>query len=196
LSAMGFDDEFRARSKAIAEELETTLAARAALQAELDRLTIRAPQNGIVIDMSPNLQPGQWINSREAIAGLRHGAVIEAYVNETDLSGLAVGDASQFIPEGSGAALAATIVAIDRVAVKTLSEPILASQYGGTVAARFDHKGLIPEHAYFRVRLQPQDDIAVLAPLRGQANLQGERRSLLGRALRYAAAILLREWGA
>lgn len=196
LSAMGFDDEFRARSKAIAEELETTLAARAALQAELDRLTIRAPQDGIVIDLSPNLQPGQWINSREAIAGLRQGAVIEAYVNETDLAGLAVGDSSQFIPEGSGAALSATIAAIDRVAIKTLSEPILATQYGGTVAARFDHKGLVPEHAYFRVRLQPGDDVPVLAPLRGQANMQGERRSLLGRAMRHAAAILLREWGA
>jgi len=196
LSAMSFDDDFRARSKAVAEELETTLAARAALQAELNRLAVRAPQAGTITDVSPGLQPGQWINPQEAIAGLRQGATIEAYVDEADLAGLNVGDSSRFIPEGSGATIAATIAAIDRVAVKTLSEPILASQYGGAIEARFDHKGLVPDHAVFRVRLLPQHDAPVLAPLRGQANLHGERRSLLGQAFRAAAAILLREWGA
>ncbi|MCA1907246.1 MAG: HlyD family efflux transporter periplasmic adaptor subunit [Magnetospirillum sp.] len=196
LSAMGFDDEFRARSKAVAEELETTLAAQAALRAELERLTLRAPQSGTVIDVSPGLQPGQWINPQEAVAGLRQGATIEAYVDEADLAGLKAGDSAQFIPEGSGKAIAATIDVIDRVAVKTLSEPILATQYGGGIEARFDHKGLVPDHAVFRVRLRPQPEITVLAPLRGQANLQGERRSFLGRTFRAAAAILLREWGA
>ncbi|CAA7619936.1 HlyD family efflux transporter periplasmic adaptor subunit [Magnetospirillum sp. UT-4] len=196
LAAIGFDDGFRARSQSIAEELEGALAERAALHAELDRLTLTAPVAGTVTDLAPDLQPGQWVNSRAAILGLRGGALVEAYVAEADLPRIAAGAAARFIPEGGSATLAAIIAAIDRVAVRALAEPALAVPYGGTIPARFGDKALVPDVALYRVRLTLSGDAHdALVPLRGVAHIEGERRSLLGHWARTVTAVVIREWG-
>lgn len=195
LSAMGFEESFRSRSQATAEALEAVLGERAALVAEMARQSLTAPIAGTVTDLSPFFQPGQWVNPREPLLGLRRGAVIEAYVAEYDLPRLRVGAAASFIPEGSGPLVAATVAAIDRIAVKLLAEPVLAVQYGGDIPARFDNKGLVPDAAFYRVRLAIGEHDEVVVPVRGQAHLDGARRSLLGHALQGAAAILIREWG-
>ncbi len=195
LSSVGFEESFRARAQAITEELSSAVAEKAALSAELSRLTLAAPIAGTVTDLSPMLQPGQWINGREPILGIRAGAQVEAYVAEADLDRIAVGAHASFIPEGAGAALAATIAAIDRVAVKSLTEPVLAAPYGGDIPARFSDKALVPDRAIYRVRLLPDRPQHGPAPLRGQVHMEGERRSLLGHALRTTAAILIRELG-
>ncbi|MGE5475265.1 MAG: HlyD family efflux transporter periplasmic adaptor subunit [Bacteroidales bacterium] len=196
LSSVAFEDSFRARTQAIGEELGEALAQQAALSNDLNRLTLTAPIAGTVTDLSPYVQPGQWINSNEAILGLRAGALIDAYVYEDDLPRIAVGARATFIPEGSGPRLDAIVAAIDRMAVKALSDPGLAVPYGGTIAAHFDRKALVPDMAVYRVRLSlDAPATAIPAPMRGQANLEGERRSLLGRVLRTVAAVLIREWG-
>lgn len=195
LSSIGFEDSFRIRSQSIAEELEAALAERGALTAELNRLTLVAPAAGTVTDLSPALQAGQWVSFRDPILSIRNGARIEAYVAEADLPRIAPGAQANFIPEGSGRALPATVAAIDRVAVKSLAEPALAVAYGGTIPARFDQKALVPDAAIYRVRLVPSGGTDVAVPLRGQVHMDGERQSLLGHALRTGAAALIREWG-
>ncbi|AVM75446.1 HlyD family efflux transporter periplasmic adaptor subunit [Magnetospirillum gryphiswaldense] len=196
LSATGMDSDFRARSQSIAEELRTAQAERAALANEQDRLELLAPMDGIVTDSSPLVQPGQWINQREPLLGLRQGGVLEAYVAEEDVPRLRVGASAYFIPEGRDAGIDATITAIDRVAVTALTEPSLAVPYGGTIPARFDHNNLVPDVAVYRLRLKPVDDRVVPpVPLRGQVRMDGDYRSPLGHGLRAIAAVLLREWG-
>lgn len=196
LSAVGMDSDFRARSQSIAEELRTALAERAALANEQDRLELIAPMDGIVTDSSPLVQPGQWINQREPLLGLRQGGVLEAYVAEEDVPRLRVGASAYFIPEGSSAGIDATIAAIDRVAVTALTEPSLAVPYGGTIPARFDHNNLVPDVAVYRVRLKPvADHVVPPVPLRGQVRMDGDYRSPLGHGLRAVAAVLVREWG-
>ncbi len=195
LSSIGFDDGFLARSKATAEQLEAALAELAALQSEIDRLTLVAPMAGIVTDLSPEAQIGQWINHRLPLLGLASGALVDAYVAEEDLPRLRPGATASFIPEGSGATLDATIASIDRLAVKSLTDPVMAAQYGGGIPARFDHKALVPDAAVYRARLVVPDMQNVAVPVRGQAHLDGERRSPLGHALRASLAILIREWG-
>lgn len=195
LSAIGFDESFRARTQAITEELSAALAEKAALSADLARLDLVAPVSGTITDLSVVLQPGQWINGREPILGIKSGALIEAYVAESDLPRIQGGADASFIPEGSGAPLGATIAAIDRGAVKSLTEPSLAAPYGGTIPARFDAKNLVPDHALYRVRLDLEQPHRVTVPIRGQAHMDGERRSLLGHAFQAALAILIREWG-
>lgn len=196
LSATGMDSDFRARSQSIAEELRTAQAERAALANEQDRLELLAPMDGIVTDSSPLVQPGQWINQREPLLGLRQGGVLEAYVAEEDVPRLRVGASAYFIPDGRDAGIDATITAIDRVAVTALTEPSLAVPYGGTIPARFDHNNLVPDVAVYRLRLKPVDDRVVPpVPLRGQVRMDGDYRSPLGHGLRAIAAVLLREWG-
>jgi len=193
LSAMGFEDSFRARVQAIAQELESALAEKAALARDHDRLTLTAPIAGTVIDLSTVVQPGQWINPREPVLALRAGAVIEAYVAEDDLPRIQPGGKAFFIPEGSGDTLAATIAAIDRTAVRVLGDPELTVPYGGSIPARFDSKSLLPDMAVYRVRLTL--DAAAAAPIRGTVHMDGKRRSILGRAFRSVAAVIIREMG-
>jgi putative peptide zinc metalloprotease protein len=195
LSSIGFDGGFLARSKATAEQLEAALAEMAALRSEIARLTLVAPMAGLVTDLSPDAQIGQWVNPRLPLLGLAAGALVDAYVAEEDLPRLRPGATASFIPEGSGAALAATVASIDRVAVKSLTDPVMAAQYGGGIPARFDRKALVPDAAVYRARLVVPDLHSVTVPVRGQAHLDGERRSPLGHALRASVAILIREWG-
>lgn len=195
LSSTGFEDSFRSRTQAITEELESALTEKTALEIQGARLTLRAALAGTVTDVSTQLQPGQWLNPREPILGIRAGAVIEAYVAEADLPRIAQGISATFIPEGAHASLPATVTAIDRLAVRTLNDPGLATPYGGEIPARFSDRALVPDAAIYRVRLALRNGQGVTVPLRGQVHMDGERRSLLGRALRFTASVLVREWG-
>ncbi|MBX9634060.1 MAG: biotin/lipoyl-binding protein, partial [Magnetospirillum sp.] len=196
LSSVSFEDGFRGRSHSIAKELDAALAEQAALVGESQRMSLTAPMAGMVTDVSHLVQPGQWVNGKEALLGLRQGAVIEAYVGEDDLPRITLGTTASFIPEGAGVSQSATLIAIDRMAVRNLTEPALAVPYGGTIAARFDKQSLIPDVAVYRLRLAVADQSATVpVPLRGEIHLEGERRSMLGRAVRAALAVIIREWG-
>lgn len=196
LASMGFDAGFLGRSQAIARELEAAQAERDAALRDKARLTLRAPAAGWVTDVSPLLLPGQWLNPREPLLAVRgRDTMIEAYVGEEDLTRIEPGAAATFLPEGTHAARAATIIEIDRTAVRGLSDPALAVNYGGTIQARFVDKTLVPDTALYRVRLGGVEGEPPGAVLRGEVHMHGERRSALGRALRAAAAVVIREWG-
>lgn len=195
MASVSFDDSFRGRSQAIAKELDAAQAEWEAAANERQRLTLTAPMDGVVTDLSPMVQPGQWINGKDAILAVRRGAVLEAFVAEEDLPRIATGLTASFIPDGTGPAVPATITAIDRMAVKTLTEPALAVPYGGTIPARFDKQNLIPDTAVYRIRLIPAALANATIMQRGQVHIAGERRSLLGHLARAVAAVLIREWG-
>lgn len=196
LSSVGFEDSFRDRSQAIARELEAAAAEHAAALRDKARLTLRAPIAGWVTDISPLLLNGQWLNPREALMAVRGpGAVIEAYVAEDDLPRIRPGGSASFLAEGSRAALAATIAEIDRTAVRGLSDPALATAYGGGVPARFVDKALVPDAALYRVRLAVPGTASEGVMLRGEVHLDGEGRSLAQRLFRAAATVVIREWG-
>lgn len=194
LSSIGFEDTFRSQAKAIAQELEAAEAERAALFRDRDRLILTAAMDGTVTDLSAVVQPGQWINSQEPILSLRSGAQIDAYVAEDDLPRISVGATAIFVPDGTHATRAASVTAIDRVTVKALTDPAMAVPYGGAIPARFDAKALVPDGAFYRVRLSVKGD-TVTVPLRGRVQLDGERRSFIGPVLRSATAVLIRELG-
>ncbi len=196
LSSIGVDDTFRSRAQSIAKELETALAEQAGLSAEIRRLGLTASMDGIVTDLTPNLQPGQWINGKESLLALRQGSVLEAYVTEEDLPRIVTGARASFIPEGAANARAATITTIDRMAVKSMTEPALAVPFGGAIPARIDRQSLIPDVSIYRVRLSLNETGETSVIQRGKVHIEGERRSALGRALRAVAAVLIREWGA
>ncbi len=194
LEAVGFEDSFRSRAQAIAQELEAAMAERTALLRDHARLSLTAAIAGTVIDLSPVVQIGQWINPREAILGLKTGTQIDAYVAEDDLPRIQVGASATFIPEGSHGRRSAIVTVIDRIAVRAIVDPQMAVLYGGSIPARFDNKMLVPDSSIYRVRLSVEIN-TIDSPLRGQIHINGESRSLLGRALRTAAAVIIREWG-
>ena len=196
LATLGFEDSFRSHAQSIAQERESAVAERQALLRDQARQTLTAPIGGTITDVSTSVQPGQWINPKEPILSIESGSQIEAYVAEEDLPRIETGARATFISEGTTSSLTATVTAIDRTAIKSLTDPELATPYGGGIPARFDNKALVPDVAVYRVRLSSVETLSVSSPLRGQIHIDGERRSLMGRLLHTAIAVVIREWGA
>ncbi|PKU25887.1 HlyD family efflux transporter periplasmic adaptor subunit [Telmatospirillum siberiense] len=197
LASVDFDQQFRDHSPVIARRLETATARRTAFTADRDRRRLTAPFAGVVVDLSHEMAPGQWIGVKEPLLAIRSekGALVEAYVAEEDLPRIAVGAGARFLPEGAFTSIAATVTAIDRTAVPTLADPALASTFGGRLGTRVAKQTLIPDEAVYRVRLTVFPPLAVPVSRRGEAFIEGERQSLLARSWRSLAAVLLREWG-
>jgi putative peptide zinc metalloprotease protein len=182
------------------EELAGALSALAGLEDRRAGLTLRAPIAGRVRDMAEGLRPGLWVGvDRPLLSIVDPGAArLVAYAEGGDLARVREGAPARFYPEGPLApAIAATVTTVETVNAAALDLPYLASVYDGPVAVREDaHGRLVPERAVYRVTLAPAG--AVPAPervRRGTVHVEGEARSLLDRAWRAVAAVLIRESG-
>jgi putative peptide zinc metalloprotease protein len=197
--AAGFDTDFRERTGVLREEQASALAEQDGIAAETQRLTMAAPFDGVVTDVLPDLHPGDWVSPHDRLAtvkALSGEAVIEAYVDEDDLSRIAVGDLASFLPEASGReSRPARVVGIDSSPVRLLADPELAKPNGGDIAVRGKAQELTPDGAVYRVYLSAGDD-AVPAQLRGRVRIEGKAESFAARSARAVMAVILREWGA
>jgi putative peptide zinc metalloprotease protein len=199
LSSVAFDPEFRQRAQALGEELAGAGAELQGLEKELARLQVTAPLSGRVVDIPPDLAPGQWLKDGEPLGAVQDSgrAIVEAYLSEDDVSRIGAQAPARFYPEvASRADHAAHVLEIDRVNARTLSEPAFASLHGGGVAVREKDRQLIPDHAVFRVVLEVDAGETLPATtVRGTVHIAGDRASLLGRLWRSVAAVLIRESG-
>ena len=107
------------------------------LREEAD-LVVRAPIDGTLVGLNPELHAGRWIAPREQIATIAggSGATIRGYVAEADLWRIAVGRPAAFIPDSIAfSKIEATIAAIGVQADGEVQQPELASLHGGLIAA-------------------------------------------------------------
>ena len=198
LEAVKLDPFGRERLSALTEELSRLGSEKAALDAEAERLTITAPHAGLFLDPLPDLKPGAWLSPKQQLGLIRADGPIIAtsYVAEDDLERIKEGDAARFIPHGlDHAGMAGTVLAIDRNPVKLLTDPALASLHGGDIPVRAVGQTLVPQGGFFRVTIRlvgPAPDIKLI----GHAIISGQGQSLIGRAIRSALVVLVREWGA
>lgn len=193
-----YDAQFREQASVIREQLATAVAERASLDAETARLTIVAASSGTVVDLAFDLHPGDWLSPREQLATIRGdtGSVIDAYVRESDLSRIKLGDAATFYSDAAEQRSVPCIVRfIDKTATLLLTDPELATTYGGRVAVRGKKGSLAPEGAIYRVRLEPRDRTVAIAQLRGEVEISGQSESLLTRTAKSVAAVVMREGG-
>ena len=198
LEAVKLDPFGRERLSALTEELSRLGSEQAALDAEAERLTVTAPHAGLFLDPLPDLKPGAWLSPKQQLGLIRADGPIIAtsYVAEDDLERIKEGDAARFIPHGlDHAGMAGTVLAIDRNPVKLLTDPALASLHGGDIPVRAVGQTLVPQGGFFRVTIRlvgPAPDIKLI----GHAIISGQGQSLIGRAIRSALVVLVREWGA
>jgi putative peptide zinc metalloprotease protein len=188
-----------ARSMVATYEYEAVLASYRALTDEIAKLEVRAPIAGRIVELADDLRPREWVaaNERLLMVVQPDRALIEAYVSEADLARIAVGDAAVFHPEeGWGEPANAHVVRIERANARILSEPYLASRFGGGVAVREIKSGeYVPESTVYRVLLEPDLPAAPSRVLRGHAVLSGAPESLAARAWRRIVAVAVRESG-
>lgn len=188
------------RSQVVWRELEQARSKLAGLEAERERLTVTAPFAGTVVDMADPLAPGEWLEPEMPLAFVidAGAALVEAYVDEADLSRFAVGAEGWFRADDPAVPpLSLRVERIDDASTRVLRDAMLSSTHGGSIAARETRdRALVPETPVYRVLLRP--DGAPAAPprvLRGTVDIEGARESVAARLWRVALGVLVRESG-
>ncbi|MGZ5049494.1 MAG: efflux RND transporter periplasmic adaptor subunit [Methylobacter sp.] len=180
------------------EALQSTLAELEGLRSARKQLTLRAPFNGYVRDLSDALRPGEWLAKDEPlgmVAGM--GNLVVAYVEEADLGRLQPGAEGTFYPNGGDLPpFPVRVHSIDRTGARQLALDELASRYGGAIAVREDNQHrLIPEQGVYRLLLQAENAVSMPTTVRGRLTLDTPPESLAGRVARLTVAVLIRESG-
>ena len=203
-AASGFAAASRHQMLGHADARVTAQTEQASLATESLQYAPRAPFAGRLVDLDPDLRVGQWLARKERIAQLvRDGSpwVVETWLDEDQVHGVAVGDQAIFVTEGTEhLTLKLRVMSVDADASATLPRHELALQQGGHVLTRDKNGQLLPERAIYHVSLAP-DPGTVLAPdlaarsWRGKLTIRSRWESPSWRYLRQALAVLIREFG-
>jgi hypothetical protein len=123
-------------------------------------------------------------------------AGVEAFVTDSQIEAVQVGQLVKFIPELAGmSAVPGRVISIDETASKQISRNILAGPYGGGLAAVIDRKtGPTAQNAVYKVLIRPE---ATFEPegfmVRGTVRIDTDWTLVAQNFLFRAASIFVRE---
>lgn len=163
---------------------------------EGERLQLRAPFSGLLMDVDSYLHPGVWVTSQQQLAIMVEPGTwqAEAFVSQTDLERIAVGDRARFYPEDERLfPLRGEVTEIEATRVASLPHPLLSSQHGGNIAVLPDAPGLTPREAVFRVRIRLEQAADRIAVRRGSVTIDAAPRSWLIEAIKSVLVVFIRE---
>ncbi|ARU86675.1 HlyD family efflux transporter periplasmic adaptor subunit [Pseudomonas sp. M30-35] len=151
------DEEDRANLLVLNSDLAGERLTLAGLQAQHEKLTLIAPMDGIVVDISNDMTPGRWLAGNEPVAQIVSPAAydIRGYVKEAELWRLEKGASARFVPnDPAQRSWSAELHETAGAASEHLSVEILGSLYGGPIAVTKDPEGgLKPREAIYPIRL-------------------------------------------
>jgi len=183
------------------ERLAQSLAEQQAVRDEVARLELRASYSGTVQDFAPDFVEGRWVNSRHLLMRVVSGSarIIEMYVGENQIGAIEQGQTVRFFPGiPRSPVIDGVVISIDKTPSRQINRPLLASTYGGALAAVKDAKeGLVAYDATFRVLIRPvqTNDLAPGFVLRGTARVDTDLRFVAENFLSRLISILIRESG-
>ncbi len=196
-----FDAEQRRNWNVLQQQLSTVEAGSTTVAADNALHAPRASFAGVLHNLDPDLQPGDWLTHRELLGRLVGSGPLQVvtYVDEEDIHRIAIGDRAVFIAEGhDGPSLRLEVASIDKDASRSLGEPELASQFGGHVQVREKNGVLYPERAQYRVVLKLTDEACTVCrqhSWRGQLSIAGQWEAPGLRLVRNALSVVWREAG-
>jgi putative peptide zinc metalloprotease protein len=195
------DDKDLANRAVLERELATERAAAQGADRRRQRLVLRAPVDGVVSDIMPDMHAGRWLGGSETVARIvtpgRYD--IQAYVAEDDNWRVEKGAMARFVPDDlAQPSRPAKLVEQAAAALQFLDQPMLASTHGGPIAVNEDaDKRLKPREAWYRIRfVAPVDKTkrtALVQPISGQIIIDAHGTSLLGGLFRSLTRIIRRE---
>lgn len=188
------------RREVLLQQIAEALAEQQAVKDDAQRLEIRAADAGIVRDFSTQIMEERWINPKELLARVVSPArsVIEAYIPESRVKSVTPGQIVRFIPEVAGAHPIMGIVrSIDTTSTRQVNHRVLASPYGGTIAAVVDKRGLaMSQDPVYRVFIEPKAITHEMrAVLRGTVRIEVDLEVLAQNFVSRAISIFVRESG-
>lgn len=193
------DDEYRGRLQYLKEALASAEAERAGLLEERSRLRLVAPFDGRIVDLLSDMHPNQTLPAKQRVGLLIDPTKLaaHAFVGEEQIHRFDVGAAALFIPAGaSRPAVGMRVVEIERTTVQALEHPVLGSKFGGPIATYDAGHQQTPRQATYRITAAPTQPLPEAdVELTGVMQIVGSPESLLARAFRSAAAVIVRESG-
>lgn len=197
----GVDSELLEQSQVILREYQAAIAEYRSLLDEKSRLDVMSPITGEAVDLAEGLEPGIWLPAKARLLSVvdPRQAIVEAYIDESDLSRIVPGTEAVFHAQADDRISAKLRVKeVARASTPVLREPSLVSVYGGPIEAHLDKekREFIPERTLYRVTLQP--DAEVPAPsrvLRGTVTIEGKAESIARRVWHKWLAVIIREAG-
>jgi len=197
LSGMMADPAGLAQQSVTRRRLAVERQAAMATQAEISRLKLTAPFDGLWLDLDPEVSPGQWVSPRAPLGVLLDPSEwhVEAYVDADEVDRLRTGSPAKFYVEGAVSPVAGRLVSIGSTRAARIEHPALSARFGGPVATAAQTEELAPLHAVFPVTVKLDHVPDQLREARGQLQIEGARRSLLGEWFRQLASVFLRESG-
>ncbi len=192
-----------AQRSVIESELGSSLARKRGLEERRTALVVRAPFDGTITDVNPEILPGQWVGRAEQIAFLSsgQGSVARGYVAGNDSARLSPNAAGWFVPDDiSQPKLPVTLAAIAEAGAREIEVPQLSSQHHGAIAVHVASEGkrqrLVPVSAQYAVVATIDGDIFVpRRSVQGVMLLHGEGVSFAERMWRRVLMVLFREAG-
>ena len=187
-------------SSVLYRELAKTLSEAGGYEEQLQRLEIKSPIPGTVVEITDALTPGRWLNEtlQLALVVSPDNLQVEAYFNEDDISQIKPGASGYFHPEsGSYSPFPVSADSISYAAITTLENPFQSSIYGGDIATQEQADGtLLPNHSIYSVKLSADNAVDTVSQvLRGEVRMAGTPQSIIGRLWQSVAAVLIRESG-
>ncbi len=203
LARVGANADDLAQRSIIESELGSSLARKTGLEERKASLIVKAPFDGTITEINPEIQAGQWVGRNEQIGFLSagDGSVARGYVAGNDSSRLNVDAAGWFIPDDlSQPRLPVKLAAIAEAGAREIDLPQLSSQHHGAIAVHIAseprRQRLVPVSAQYAVVAKVGD--AAFQPSRsvqGVMLLDGAGVSFAERAWRRVLMVLFREAG-
>lgn len=203
LARVGANADDLAQRSIIESQLGSSLARKTGLEERKASLIVRAPFDGTITEINPEILVGQWVGRNEQIAFLSagNGSVARGYVAGNDSSRLSVNAAGWFIPDDlSQPRLPVTLAAIAEAGAREIDLPQLSSQHRGAIAVHVatedKRRRLVPVSAQYAV-VARIGDVAFFPgrSVQGVMLLDGTGVSFAERAWRRVLMVLFREAG-
>lgn len=196
----GANKRSREQYRVTAAERDTLKAQRQEVSSAIDKLTPSANATGTFYLSDPDIHTGMYFKKSEQV-----GTVIDttqwqvtAYVNEAQLTRIAVGNLGKFYPDTAGQpVINLSIEAISINAAPTLADGILSTQAGGLIPVSRQSANLTPERAIYRVKLKLTEHGQYVRPLlqRGKVVVYGQAQAYADAFLQSATSVFYRESG-
>jgi len=193
--------EQRQNLQVLQQEQNRAAAELANVETDLVRYAPRAPFDGVLRNVDPDLRPGEWVAGHERLALLvkEGGWRVETYLDEHDVARIKVGDTARFYADGlEGPVVVLHVDDVEIDATRSLPNGQFAAPFGGSVLTRERRGQLVPELAVYRVTLSSgQDDLGRLSgqSWRGNVVIHGAWEAPGMAFVRSALVLVWREVG-
>jgi putative peptide zinc metalloprotease protein len=167
-----------------------------ALEADIERLSVKAPIAGVLRDVDHELRAGDWLDDVTPLARLvsKTRVMARGYVNEEQVWRLDVGSEAVFVPEDPLLGrFRGTVTEIEPAGSRTIEVAYLASVFGGAVPSDRSPDGEIrPRGGRNMVRVALADAYPDRV-VRGTLHLTGRRESFASAVWRQLLKVIIRE---